>query len=195
MLSRSTSSLTGKEDSSRKQKLNALLPIALALLLPGLSLYTNKRITFPSDTLFYTIWGFSSFFFYNLWYLLWSLWELKRKYRHRTYLFRLVIYCLGMIGSFLLIFHYGQLFYVYHLSRIISITVLCLVIQYMLKTQENIAQLQLEKEQIETENYKVQLKILQAKIDPHFLFNSLNTLRAMVRQGYSKSEKFILNLS
>ena len=73
--------------------------------------------------------------------------------------------------------------------------VVFLVIQYSMKVQENMSRLQVEKERIQTEHYKTQLKVLHAKIDPHFLFNSLNTLRAMVRQGHSNSEKFILGLS
>ena len=31
-------------------------------------------------------------------------------------------------------------------------------------------------------------------MDPHFLFNSLNTLRSMIRQNYESSEDFVLSL-
>ncbi|MEO1260245.1 MAG: histidine kinase [Bacteroidota bacterium] len=72
---------------------------------------------------------------------------------------------------------------------------LLLTIQYAIKKQEDNSKLQIEKEQLQTENYKVQLKALHAKIDPHFLFNSLNTLRSMVRQQHLNSEKFIVSLS
>ncbi|WP_449399567.1 sensor histidine kinase [Chryseobacterium wanjuense] len=48
---------------------------------------------------------------------------------------------------------------------------------------------------MQTENYKVQLEALRTKADPHFLFNSLNTLRTMVRHRDPKSEQFILSLS
>jgi LytS/YehU family sensor histidine kinase len=53
----------------------------------------------------------------------------------------------------------------------------------------------LEKEQIQTENYKVQLKALRTQIDPHFLFNALNTLRSMVRHQDSNSEQFVMSLA
>ncbi|MEM1320488.1 MAG: histidine kinase [Bacteroidota bacterium] len=72
---------------------------------------------------------------------------------------------------------------------------LFLVVQYTLKTQQNNARLSLEKEQLQTENYKAQIQALHARIDPHFLFNSLNTLRSMVRQQHTKSEKFVMSLS
>lgn len=73
--------------------------------------------------------------------------------------------------------------------------VLILSIQYALKAQQNIARLSLEKEQLQSENYKTQLKALRAQIDPHFLFNSLNTLRSMVRQHHANSEKFVMSLA
>jgi len=72
---------------------------------------------------------------------------------------------------------------------------LFLVIQYTLKAQQDISRLSLEKEQINKENYKVQLKALRAQIDPHFLFNSFNTLRSMVRQQHPNSEQFVMSLS
>jgi two-component system LytT family sensor kinase len=48
---------------------------------------------------------------------------------------------------------------------------------------------------VQTENYRVQLEALRSKVDPHFLFNSLNTLRAMVQSSHAQSEEFILNLA
>ena len=178
------------------RKINILLPIALALLLPGLSYYSNEQIAHLNNTRFYTIWSLSSFLLYNLWYLLWYLWDLKREYINWKYLLKLALISTVIIGCFLLIkLTRFQEFNFHHLIRTFFGVFLYLVIQYTLKTQENIAQLQLEKEQIQTENYKAQLKVLHAKIDPHFLFNSLNTLRAMVRQTHSNSEKFILSLS
>jgi len=70
-----------------------------------------------------------------------------------------------------------------------------LTIQYALKSQRKVSKLLLEKEQLQTENYKSQLKTLRTQVDPHFLFNSLNTLRSMIRQQHSGSEHFVLSLS
>jgi LytS/YehU family sensor histidine kinase len=36
---------------------------------------------------------------------------------------------------------------------------------------------------------------LQKQIDPHFLFNSLSTLRSMIRRGTPQAEEFVLSLS
>jgi len=79
--------------------------------------------------------------------------------------------------------------------RIVFAHILFATIQYALKAQHSLSLLRLEKEQIQTENYRAQLKVLRAQIDPHFLFNSLNTLRSMVRQQHTHSEQFIITLS
>ncbi|WP_346985769.1 histidine kinase [Chryseobacterium sp. POE27] len=73
--------------------------------------------------------------------------------------------------------------------------VLFFIIQFALKANESISKLQLEKEQILLENYKVQLQELRTKVDPHFLFNSFNTLRTMIRNHHPSSEKFVMSLS
>ena len=72
---------------------------------------------------------------------------------------------------------------------------LIVIIQFAIRSQANIAKLQLEKEQLLTENYKTQLKAIRNQIDPHFLFNSFNTLRSMIRYNHPKSEDFVISLS
>jgi LytS/YehU family sensor histidine kinase len=81
------------------------------------------------------------------------------------------------------------------LVRFALLSALFLLIQYALKAEQKLARLRLEKEQIQSENYRVQLKALRGQVDPHFLFNSLNTLRSMVRQQNANSEKFVMSLS
>lgn len=179
-----------------KRNIHIILPIVLALLLPGLSFYSFEIMTFSHQPRFYILWATSSFFLYNLWYLLWYLWELKREYRNWKYVGKLLLFAAGSIGMVSWGILTGfQEFNPSNVARITLGTFLILAIQYTLKAQENVAQLQVEKEQIQTENYKTQLQVLNARIDPHFLFNSLNTLRSMVRQAHSNSEQFILSLS
>ena len=178
-----------------KRKIHTILPIVLALLLPILSFFTNERIAFLSNPISYITWAVSSFVLYNLWYLLWYLWDLKRGYNEWKYVLKLAACCIGIIGGILTMRSNAEIFNYFKLTRPLLGVFIFLVIQYTMKVQENIANLQVEKERMQTEHYKAQLKVLHAKIDPHFLFNSLNTLRAMVRQGHGNSEKFILGLS
>ncbi|NRB54102.1 MAG: histidine kinase [Saprospiraceae bacterium] len=179
-----------------KSTVNTVLPIALAIILPGLSLYANPEVDLSSNYLFFIGWLGASIFMYLNWYVLWFLWDIKANPKRRPLLFAMIFIMVGLVTCFLYIAsENGVELRGFNIVRTLLSVILFLAIQYALKTQESISQLLLEKEQIQTENYRAQLKVLQAQIDPHFLFNSLNTLRSMVRQQHAKSEKFIMSLS
>lgn len=52
-----------------------------------------------------------------------------------------------------------------------------------------------EKEQLQRENIQSQLEGLKSKVNPHFLFNSLNTLSYLIPEDAEKSVKFVQKLS
>jgi two-component system LytT family sensor kinase len=172
-------------------KTNTILPIMLALLLPALRFYSNNEIITSIDYSVIGAWFCSSLVLYFLWYFLWQLWELNQgnKKWYALVLFGIII---------ILITLNNKLFDVNTDSAIIRLLIpfmFFLTIQYALKSQLKVSKLLLEKEQLQTENYKAQLKTLRTQVDPHFLFNSLNTLRSMIRQQHSGSEHFVLSLS
>jgi len=53
----------------------------------------------------------------------------------------------------------------------------------------------LEKEQLQRENIQSQLEGLKSQVNPHFLFNSLNTLACLIPEDAEKSVKFVQQLS
>ena len=53
----------------------------------------------------------------------------------------------------------------------------------------------MELEQIKNDNLGAQYELLKQQVNPHFLFNSLNTLKAMVESKDEESVGFILKLS
>lgn len=53
----------------------------------------------------------------------------------------------------------------------------------------------MELEQIKNDNLGAQYELLKQQVNPHFLFNSLNTLKAMVETKDEESVDFILKLS
>ncbi len=179
-----------------KSKINTILPIALAIILPGLSHYSNSGFILTDRIGFLGSWLMASVILYILWYFLWYLWDLQSKYK-RVWLILAFIGFVGIVAGTLYFFilKTNEKFNAFFFFRMLFASIIFLAIQYALKAQQNIARLQLEKEQMQTENYKVQLKALQAQIDPHFLFNSLNTLRSMVRQQHTHSEEFVMSLS
>jgi LytS/YehU family sensor histidine kinase len=52
-----------------------------------------------------------------------------------------------------------------------------------------------EAEELRQENFKAQLDSLKSQINPHFLFNSLNTLCSLINENPANAEKFLLKLS
>lgn len=69
------------------------------------------------------------------------------------------------------------------------------IIQYALNSAEKAQSVSLQNEMLKTENVRAQFEILRQQVNPHFLFNSLSTLRSMVRAKDPKSEEFVLRLS
>ncbi|SEV97682.1 sensor histidine kinase [Chitinophaga arvensicola] len=53
----------------------------------------------------------------------------------------------------------------------------------------------MELERIKSDNLSAQYELLKQQVNPHFLFNSLNTLKAMVESGEEESVDFIIKLS
>jgi len=69
------------------------------------------------------------------------------------------------------------------------------LIQYAIRSNQRTQQMVLQNEQLKTENLRSQFEILRQQVNPHFLFNSLSTLRSMIRSKDSNSEEFVLKLS
>lgn len=178
-----------------KMRINVLLPIALALILPLIGLKSLEGKDSP-EYLGLFAHPIASLLLYSLWYILLYFRKADTQRQKRIMTIILISFVI-FIASFLYVFVFKSIEGIKWslVIRIIFASILFLVIQYALEAQENIASLRLEKEQIQTENYKAQLKVLRNQIDPHFLFNSLNTLRSMVRQQHANSEKFVMSLS
>ena len=177
-------------------KVNTVLPIVLALVLPGLSVYANPHDYLSPRLGLFGSWISSSISIYLLWYILWYLFDTTHKYPRWWFIVALLLfYGIAFLLLSFFVFKDGSLFRWITFFRLIMGSFMFLSIQYAMRAQQNISRLHLEKEQIQTENYRAQLKALRAKIDPHFLFNSLNTLRSMVRQKHDNSEEFIVSLS
>ena len=72
---------------------------------------------------------------------------------------------------------------------------LILVIYYALQQQRRHRDVALENAQLREENTNAQLDLLRQQVNPHFLFNALNTLKSMVKSGDSKAVEFVVKLS
>lgn len=80
------------------------------------------------------------------------------------------------------------------LRLVIAVLLECLV-QSALKALETKDAIALYNQQLLNENLQARLDALREQVNPHFLFNSLGTLRSMVRPDNPAAEQFILHLS
>lgn len=71
------------------------------------------------------------------------------------------------------------------------VTSSCYIIHLIYRQQ----QVLVENEQLQAENIRNQYEVLKNQLNPHMLFNSLNTLRSLVRENQKKAQDYIQELS
>lgn len=181
-----------------KLSIEKILPIALCIVFPALNAITTRGIENITDidSLILFRWVTVSIMLYLLWMLLDYISKKAETYRFLKSIIAATVLLIIFYNIFLLtpLFENKNMKWMFVVRYFIAI-IPFLIIQYAFRANKKVAQLELEKQRIQTENYKVQLEALRTKADPHFLFNSLNTLRTMVRHRDPKSEQFILSLS
>ncbi|MEN6617964.1 MAG: histidine kinase [Rikenellaceae bacterium] len=69
------------------------------------------------------------------------------------------------------------------------------IFQYALNSDAKTREISLQNQMLKTENIRTQFEILRQQMNPHFLFNSLSTLRSMIRSNNKNSEIFVIKLS
>jgi sensor histidine kinase YesM len=69
------------------------------------------------------------------------------------------------------------------------------LIQHTLNLNARNQTVALQNQMLKTENIRAQFEILRQQISPHFLFNSLSTLRSMIRSSNKNAENFVIKLS
>jgi len=85
--------------------------------------------------------------------------------------------------------------YIYLIIRgSVSIAIIYLV-QYTLNLNARNQSVLLQNQMLKTENIRAEFEILKQQISPHFLFNSLSSLRSMIRTSNKNAENFVIKLS
>ncbi|WP_343686242.1 sensor histidine kinase [Chryseobacterium gleum] len=79
--------------------------------------------------------------------------------------------------------------------RAVLINLTIYMFLYLLYQSYNSQQISLELEQIRTDNLHAQYELLKQQINPHFLFNSLNTLKSMIDIKDESSGDFVVRLA
>lgn len=174
---------------------NIMLPVAMAVFLPVLHLFSNVEV-FEFNLDVFHRWFLASVLLYFLWHLLERASHSRVKYRVlRIVIAAVVGSTFAYVFSTLLLFNAWEPIRWNLILKLFSVSALFLIVQRVFAANADIARLQLEKQEVQAENYRVQLLELRTRVDPHFLFNSLNTLRMMVRSKHPDSERFVMSLS
>ncbi len=81
------------------------------------------------------------------------------------------------------------------LVRDISITAMVIVIVQLLRSLNMQRMIAVENEMLRTKNIHARFNALKSQMNPHFLFNSLNTLHALIDTDSASAEEYVQQLS
>lgn len=79
--------------------------------------------------------------------------------------------------------------------RDFSLMTIVIMVAQLIRVQYDNKMAAVENEVLRTENIRSHYETLKSQLDPHFLFNSLNTLQSLVGLDRDKSESYIQELS
>lgn len=82
-----------------------------------------------------------------------------------------------------------------HPLRDLIISVIVCISCYLLYLTNKNQQVQIENQQLRAENLLNQFEALKNQLNPHMLFNSLNTLRSLIRETPDKAQDYLQELS
>lgn len=181
------------------------LPFILALVAPAISIVSNNALSlwnqeFPLRLMRYAE---ASIFLLLLWflnkYLINSIDTLKQKVGLITYS---VIANFILIASICLVDFYlipngivGELGTAVLMIRLSLSSLIFIFILRILKHQRERAVLEVQNLELQAENLKFQMETLKQQINPHFLFNSLNTLLDLIEEDKEAAIRYVRNFS
>ena len=102
------------------------------------------------------------------------------------------VFILKDIGGFFI--RKDNAYFFIFLKGLVSIAIIY-IIQYAINSDTRAQEATLQNQILKTENISAQFEILRQQVNPHFLFNSLSTLRSMIRSNNKNSEIFVVKLS
>ena len=107
----------------------------------------------------------------------------------------IVMFGLACIQQFLLShLNFGPVMLMFEVRGILVSVMFYMFIHLLYQSAQN-QQAGIELERTKADNLSAQYELLKQQVNPHFLFNSLNTLKYMVESGDTHSVDFILKLS
>jgi len=107
----------------------------------------------------------------------------------------LLMFILSSVQQFLLTrIHFGPVMLMFEVRGILVNIMFYMFLNLLYQNYQN-QQVGIELERTKADNLGAQYELLKQQVNPHFLFNSLNTLKYMVESNDNHSVEFILKLS
>lgn len=134
-------------------------------------------------------------FYFTFYYVVPSVYGSKD--RKKILLFLTIL----LVVPFMLIVLLGQVFLaVYFFIGLFIMASYIILVPFsifgaLLKVYNDLKERDKEKVEIEKKNIETQLMLIKAKIDPHFLFNTINNIDVLIDQDPEKASEFIKRLS
>ncbi|MEQ9441765.1 MAG: histidine kinase [Cyclobacteriaceae bacterium] len=188
-------------------KIEKFLPYLLSFLLPGLNVLSNSPFTKTFD-LVEKLPKWALVFTFLL--LLWHINQYLLNHKPAAFLARLsptgrlvltnIVYILAFtaVDYFLLpevlSLTYEMPFWTI-LLRLSMATIIFGVIQFGLHTQKERDTLKISNLSLQSESLQAQLEMFKQQINPHFLFNSLNTLIDLIEEDHVEAVEFVRHFS
>lgn len=91
-------------------------------------------------------------------------------------------------------YNFGSMMMMYQFRGILINLTIFMFIHFLYQSY-HAQQILLQYERTKAENLNAQYELLKQQVNPHFLFNSLNTLQAMIDMNDPESAEFVRNLS
>jgi two-component system LytT family sensor kinase len=137
-----------------------------------------------------------------LWLINILIWRIGVQSTAKRYLFSILVSILLTIFVIMFLFpvHSSmqashQVNFHFHVILFFAINAVIIILQDLLLSREKNAAMQLENQELKLKNMEAVNQQLKQQIQPHFLFNSLSTLKSLMTTNPESAEDYLLRLS
>lgn len=190
--------------------INWKLAVVFSMILPALNLINNsQQREFDEWNRILGNWTLTFIFLLSSWIINAVLYH-NSDFKRGHFSLKRILFIISINAVFLAVFvsialfllnnfefvftHSNRNFYLIAFRGFVSIAVIYLI-QFALYSGRKAQEVITQNEMLKTENLRARFEILRQQVNPHFLFNSLSTLRSMIYSGDQNAEEFVMKLS
>lgn len=195
----------------KMRKTNWKIAIVFSAFLPAFNIINNSQYSIDTDfNRIFLSWCVTFIFLLTSWYINSLLTVFFENYKREFELIKKIIIIFSFNAILLVVFillgvfilkdiggffiRKDNAYFFIFLKGLVSIAIIY-IIQYAINSDTRVQEATLQNQILKTENISAQFEILRQQVNPHFLFNSLSTLRSMIRSNNKNSEIFVVKLS